>query len=99
MKEEKDMKTESINFPIVQTEKGSVKKRRQFSLIAFLGGFGGMLFIFVGFIFLIVHSIIKDDAVFDEIGTTLIFLSYPLLFIAGHFMDKAAENKTKQLFL
>ncbi len=94
MKVEKDMKTESLNFPIAHAEKSSINKQKRYSLIAFLGGFGGLLFIFTGFIFLVIHSIINADSIFDEIGTTLIFLSYPMLFIGGHFMDKATENKT-----
>lgn len=95
MKEEKDMKAESLNLPFIHSENNETKKRKRLSLIAFLGGFGGLLFILIGFVFLIVHSITKGDSIFDELGTILIFLSYPMLFIGGHFMDKAAEIKTK----
>ncbi len=95
MKEEKDMEIESLNLPFICLKNIETNKRKHYILIAFMGLFSGLLFILIGFIFFIIHSVIKVDSVFDEIGTTLIFLSYPLLFIGGHFMDKASENRKK----
>lgn len=93
MKEKREMKNESVNLPHIHLKNIETNKGKRLCLIAFLGGFGGLLFILIGFVFLIVHSIVKDDSIFDEIGTILILLSYPLLFIGGHFMDKVWEKR------
>ena len=93
MKEETDMKNEALVYSEFIPEKQKTTRKNNFYLIAFCGGFGGMLSILVGFIFFIVHSLMKGDVVFDEVGTILIFLSFPLLFIGGHFMDKATEKR------
>jgi uncharacterized membrane protein YhaH (DUF805 family) len=93
MKGVEKVKDESTIIKSIKTEKGK-KNRNLFWLL--VCGFGGFFSVFTGFILLIVHSILKEDMLFDELGTALIFLSFPMLFLVGYFMDKSVEHIEKK---
>jgi hypothetical protein len=54
------------------------------ALVLFASGF--MLPV-AGLIFVIVHSIVADDSVFDRVGTVLMIASIPVLLVGSHLMD------------
>jgi hypothetical protein len=92
MKEEKDMKNEAFVHPYIQSADQSKSKNKLYYTLAFIGICGGLGCIFTGFVFLVVHSLITGDSLFDEIGTILMFCSFPMLFGGGHFIDKTSRN-------
>lgn len=87
------MKNDTLIFPQITTKEEPKRESNFFYILAFAGVFGGVLSIFTGFIFTIVHSVLKGDVTFDRIGTVLMIIAIPLMLLGGHFMDKATEKK------
>lgn len=96
----KEKKEEKINSDITASPETAPKNNahaKRMLIFAFSGGIGGLLLMIVGFSFLVAYSFEKNDTLLDEIGTALLILSYPLLFLGGHFLDKAKERSKESL--
>jgi hypothetical protein len=93
MKEDKTMKNEAVDFPAAVFQRWTIGSGKLPYLLAFGGICGGISAIFIGFILMIIHSALTGDTILDEIGTVLMIAGIPMLFLGGHFMDKALEKK------
>lgn len=58
------------------------------SVLASLGVFGGVSFLFVGIVCVVIHGIALNDIVFDRVGTFLLIISIPMILIGSIFLDE-----------
>ena len=95
MKEDKVMKNEILEFPQIITQEKHQSSYKAPYLLALAGIGGGIIAIFIGFIFIIIHALLKGDTIFNEIGTVLMIAAIPMMFLGGHFLDKAQKKPRK----
>jgi len=89
----KNIKNEALIFPIIVPKVKTKSNFNTFLILAFISIVGGLFAIFVGFISIIFHAVLKDDVLLSQIGTVLMMISIPMLLVGGHFMDKATEKR------
>jgi hypothetical protein len=80
---------EKVSIHRKQAAKPEIRRNRSELLtgIAMFLFASGFILPVAGMIFVIVHSILADDSVFDRIGTVLMIASIPVLLIGSHLMD------------
>jgi hypothetical protein len=63
------------------------------SILAAVGIFGGISCLFVGLICVVLHGVLSQDVVFDQVGTVLLVAALPMILIGSIFVDKIEGNK------
>lgn len=63
------------------------------SVLAAFGIFGGISSLFVGIVFVIIHSVVVGDRMFDQIGTFLLIVAIPMILVGSIFLDEIEEKK------
>ncbi|HEV8590893.1 MAG TPA: hypothetical protein VGQ55_02240 [Pyrinomonadaceae bacterium] len=63
-----------------------------FTVLAFLGVFGGMSALFVGLVFVVIHGVLSGDVIFNQVGTGLLFVAIPMILLGSVCAD-AIEGK------
>lgn len=63
------------------------------SVLAAFGIFGGISSLFVGIVFVIIHSVVAGDRMFDQIGTLLLIVAIPMILVGSIFLDEIEEKK------
>lgn len=63
------------------------------SILASFGIFGGISSLFVGIVFVIIHSFIGADTIFDRMGTGLLIIAIPMILIGAIFLDEIKLKK------
>ena len=58
-----------------------------FAALSSLGVFGGISSLFVGLVFVLIHTIVPADRMFDRTGTGLLIAGIPLILIGSIFID------------
>lgn len=64
-----------------------------FSVLAFLGFFGGMSALFVGLVFVVIHGVLSGDVIFNKVGTGLLFVAIPMILLGSVFADAIKGKK------
>ena len=67
--------------------------RMLFSAFAAFGVFGGISALFVGIVFVVLHSMVAGDRMFDTLGTGLLIAAIPMILIGSIFIDKIQETR------
>jgi hypothetical protein len=63
------------------------------SVLASFGIFGGISSLFVGIVLVILHSILKNERMFDQVGTGLLIVAIPMILVGSIFLDEIAGKK------
>jgi hypothetical protein len=63
------------------------------SVLASFGIFGGISSLFIGIVFVILHSIVTAERMFDRIGTGLLIVAIPMILIGSVFLDEIDIKK------
>lgn len=63
------------------------------SVLASFGIFGGISSLFVGIVFVVIHSIVSGDMMFDRLGTGLLIVAIPMILIGAIFLDEIKLKK------
>ena len=71
-----------------RTEENVRLRKMLFSTFAAFGVFGGVSALFVGIVFVALHSIVAGDRMFDTLGTGLLIAAIPMILIGSIFIDK-----------
>ncbi len=56
------------------------------------GIFGGISSLFVGLVFIVIHTVVRGDRMFDQMGTGLLIAGTPLILIGSMFVDWINEK-------
>ena len=75
-----------------RTEANLRLRRMLFSAFAAFGVFGGVSALFVGIMFVVLHTMIAGDRMFDTLGTGLLIAAIPMILIGSIFIDKIEEK-------
>ena len=71
-----------------RTEENVRLRKMLFSAFAAFGVFGGISALFVGIVFVVLHSMMAGDRIFDTLGTGLLISAIPMILIGSIFIDK-----------
>ena len=63
------------------------------SLLASFGIFGGVASLFVGIVFVLLHSMVNGDRMFDRLGTGLLIVAIPMILTGSVFLDEINIKK------
>ncbi len=75
-----------------RTEANVRLRKMLFSAFAAFGVFGGISALFVGIVFVVLHSMVAGDRMFDMLGTGLLIAAIPMILIGSIFIDKIEEK-------
>ena len=89
----KKVNLKNVSRAEVRQSKKTKNKSILSSALALAGIGGGLLAIFFGFVFIIIHAILEHDTIFNQIGTFLTVISIPMILVGSIFLDKFGENK------
>lgn len=63
------------------------------SVAAAVGIFSGIAALFIGLVCVAVHVVIRDDAMFDRVGSILLICAIPLMLAGSAFLDDPAPKR------
>ena len=69
------------------TENNARMRRMTYSVLAGFGVLGGIASLFVGIVFVVLHSLVEGDRMFDRGGTVLLIVAIPMILIGSLFVD------------
>jgi len=95
--------TNSTSTPLVRsnvdpaTGRNGLRKRLLTPLVcsvmASIGMFGGMSSLFVGAICVVFHGVLKQDILFNQVGTVLLIIAIPMILLGSVFLDEIDMKK------
>jgi hypothetical protein len=63
------------------------------SVCATFGIFGGIASLFVGIVFVVLHTLVTNDRMFDHLGTGLLIVAIPMILLGSIFLDEIEITK------
>ena len=90
----RELTNPEVSGPLLRRTEANLRLRRMlFSAFAAFGVFGGVSALFVGIVFVVLHTVIAGDGVFDTLGTGLLITAIPMILIGSIFIDKIEGGK------
>lgn len=81
---------------VKSVDQNRLKKMNWWGLTAFIGFAGGILSSVIGLLMSGIGHIAGANEIDSKIGTILVFLSFPLMMLGAHALDKRAETREKK---